>query len=156
MATRRRPPSRGPQVKPLRISSLGLLNAVLCCALIFAFGAHAALGACSIARGEHVALFGGVDDPDVLVWDSRDRLLEYAEGSEDTRGFLLPHAMLNRPGTIAVVQECVAKVVHSKFQVVVEDAVGVLILSGPYRGRYGWVSSSDLRGRGIPREKDAW
>jgi hypothetical protein len=69
---------------------------------------------------------------------------------------LLPHALLNRPGTRALVQSCVGGVVHSKFRTDADDAVGVLILSGPYRGRYGWVSSSDLRGQGIPEAQEPW
>jgi len=34
--------------------------------------------------------------------------------------------------------------------------VGVLILTGKFRGRYGWVSSSDLRGKGIPEAREPW
>lgn len=111
---------------------------------------------CHAVRGMQITLFGGVDDPDVLVWDSRDRLVSYGAGSTDTRQFLLPHALLNRPGTRAVVQGCVAGVVHSKFRMDADDAVGVQILSGRYRGRYGWVSSSDIRGRGIPEAEEPW
>jgi hypothetical protein len=111
---------------------------------------------CHASQGMHVMLFGGVDDPDVLVWDSRDRLVSYAGGSSDSRKFLLPHALLTRPGTKAVVVSCRAGVVHSKFSVDAEDAVGVLILSGRYRGRYGWVSSSDIHGRGIPEARERW
>jgi hypothetical protein len=101
----------------------------------------------------HVTLFGGVDDPDVLVWDSRDRLASFAGGTSDARKFLLPHALLTRPGTKAVVVSCRPGAVHSKFSNDAEDAVGVLILSGSYRGRYGWVSSSDIHGRGIPEHQ---
>ena len=112
--------------------------------------------ACRAVPGMHVTLFGGVDDPDVLVWDSKDRLIGYAGGSSDTREFLLPHAILNRPGTRAVVVSCRPNEVRPKFRMDPEDAVGVLILSGKYRGRYGWVSSSDVHGRGIPEARDQW
>lgn len=112
--------------------------------------------ACRATAGMHVTLFGGVDDPDVLVWDSKDRLIGYAGGSSDTRKFLLPHAILNRPGTRAVVVSCRANAVRPKFRNDPEDAIGVLILSGKYRGRYGWVSSSDVHGRGIPETRDQW
>lgn len=111
---------------------------------------------CHAVRGMRITLFGGADDPDVLVWDSRVRLLSYGAGSTDERQFLLPHALLNRPGTRAIVQACVAGVVHSKFSVDAQDAVGVKILSGRYRGRYGWVSSSDIHGRGIPEAQEPW
>jgi len=111
---------------------------------------------CHAQRGMHVTLFGGVDDPDVLVWDSRARLVNYGAGSTDARRFLLPHAMLTRPGTRAVVQSCVAAIVHQKFSMDADDAVGVMILTGKFRGRYGWVSSSDLRGKGIPEAREPW
>jgi hypothetical protein len=111
---------------------------------------------CHAERGMQITLFGGVDDPDVLVWDSRDRLITYAAGSTDTRAFLLPHALLSRPGTRAVVQMCIGGAVHSKFRLDAEDAIGVLILSGKYRGRYGWVSSSDIHGKGIPEAQQSW
>ncbi len=120
------------------------LAIVLCAAVIN----PAASAGCRGARGGAVTLFGGVDDPDVLVWDSRDRLVQYEQGSADTRMFLLPHALLNRPGTRAIVQGCVAGIVHSKFRDDAQDAVGIQIRSGHYRGRYGWVSSADLHGAG--------
>lgn len=104
-----------------------------------------ALADCRVGRGQIVALFGGADDPDVLVWDSRARLLQYEAGSADTRRFLLPHAILTRPGVRVKVQSCVSNVVHPKFRIYTEDAVAVQFGSGPYRGRYGWVSSSDVQ-----------
>ena len=100
---------------------------------------------CRVGRGEVVALFGGADDPDVLVWDSRARLLQYEAGSADTRRFLLPHAILTRPGMRVKVQSCISNVVHPKFRFYTEDAVAVQFKSGPYRGKYGWVSSSDVQ-----------
>lgn len=131
--------------------------AIVAAVLIAAAGAFSlAAQPCHAARGMHVTLFGGVDDPDVLVWDSRDRLISYGAGSTDTRKFLLPHALLNRPGTLAVVQTCKGGVVHSKFSMDAEDAIGVLIMTGKYRGRYGWVSSSDIHGRGIPEAQEPW
>lgn len=130
-------------------------------AFLALLGAAAVLGAdafadCHVPRGAHVTLFGGVDDPDVLVWDSRARLVTYAGGSSDTRSFLMPHALLTRPGTKALVQYCVSRIVQSKFRSLPEDAIGILIQSGPYRGRYGWVTSTDLRGKGIPELADPW
>lgn len=132
-------------------------RALLALLFIFANGVTAsAAQQCHATRGMQVTLFGGVDDPDVLVWDSRDRLVNYGAGSTDTRKFLLPHALLNRPGTRAVVELCVGGIVHSKFSMDAGDAVGVLIVSGKYRGRYGWVSSSDVHGRGIPESAEPW
>jgi len=125
------------------------LLAVLSTALAVAAPCHA-------THGLRVTLFGGVDDPDVLVWDSRDRLVAFAGGSSDTRKFLLPHALLTHPGTAAIVQDCMSGIVHPKFRMDAEDAIGVLIVSGKYRGRYGWVSSSDVHGPGIPEPREEW
>lgn len=118
--------------------------------------AAAAGSPCRATRGMQVTLFGGVDDPDVLVWDNRDRLTAFAAGSSDTRKFLLPHALLVRPGTIAVVQSCFGGAVHSKFHMAAEDAVGVQIVSGKDRRRYGWVTSADIHGKGIPEAEEQW
>ena len=125
--------------------------------VIIAFTSGTGMAAqCHAVHGMHVTLFGGVDDPDVLIWDSRDRLVSFAAGSSDARKFLLPHALLTRPGTQAVVQACVAGLVQPKFRMDPEDAVGVLIMGGKYRGRYGWVSSSDVHGPGIPEPQEQW
>lgn len=134
-----------------------MLRAIMTAAIfVLATGAVFATATCTVSRGTAVVLFGGVDDPDVLVWDSRSRLVSYAAGSSDTRRFLLPHALLSRPGTKAVVQYCISGIVHPKFGMDAADAVGVLIVSGKYRGRYGWVSSSDIRGRGVPERAYQW
>ena len=131
-------------------------SAVALLLLLLVAGGVAQAQQCRAGSGMNVTLFGGVDDPDVLVWDSRARLLSYSSGSSDTRKFLLPHALLTRPGTKAVVVSCRAGVVHSKFRLDAEDAIGVQILSGKYRGRYGWVSSGDIHGRGIPEAREPW
>ncbi|MFN2448765.1 MAG: hypothetical protein ABR508_03090 [Candidatus Baltobacteraceae bacterium] len=111
---------------------------------------------CQVPRHGTVTLFGGVDDPDVLVWDSQDRLVRYSGGSSDAREFLLPHALLNRPGTKARVVACRMNAVRPKFSGNLNDAIGVLIVSGKYRGRYGWVSSGDVHGAGITQTRDQW
>lgn len=123
---------------------------------LIAVPAQAAGTGCHAVRGVRITLFGGVDDPDVLIWDNRDRLIAFASGSSDARKFLLPHAFLARPGTLALVQSCVAGAVHSKFHMDPEDAVGVKILGGEYRGRYGWVESSGVHGPGIPEAEEQW
>lgn len=128
---------------------IGLFLALLCTTGI-------AFADCHVGKGQKVTLFGGVDDPDVLVWDNKERLIEYAGGSADTRRFLSPHAVLARPGTSAIVQECVANIVHLKFRFTTDDAIGLIITSGPYRGKYGWVTLSDLRGNGISESREPW
>jgi len=134
-----------------------MLRVLVLAALVLQLAVPATVSvSCHAVHGMRVSLFGGVDDPDVLVWDSRDRLVSYAGGSSDSRSFLLPHALLNRPGTKAIVQTCMAGIVHPKFRMDPADAVGVLIVTGKYRGRYGWVSSSDIHGSGIPESGERW
>jgi hypothetical protein len=58
---------------------------------------------------------------------------------------LLPHARLLPPGTRAVVDTCYPNFVQSKYVDVPDDAVGVVIVSGPLRGERGWVLGSDVR-----------
>jgi hypothetical protein len=131
---------------------------ILALLLAVAFGCVGvfAAEACHASKGTPITLFGGVDDPDVLVWDSRDRLIAYSVGSADARQFLLPHAMLNRPGTRARVVSCYVNVVHPKFTTDAADAIGVIIMSGRYKGRYGWVSSADIHGTGVREALTSW
>ncbi len=130
---------------------------VLALSAAIAFATTGVLAAaCHAGKGARVTLFGGVDDPDVLVWDSKDRLIRYSGGSSDERAFLLPHAFLNRPGTKAVIVSCLENAVHPKFSGDAADAIGVLIMSGRYRGRYGWVTSSDVHGAGVREAQSQW
>lgn len=83
-------------------------------------------------------------DPDVFVWDSRERVIEYAAGYWRNTHDVLAHSLLAKPGTRARVISCVAGVVHSKYASERQDAVGVRLVNGPSRGRYGWVTSEDV------------
>lgn len=104
-----------------------------------------ALADCHVHVSEHVVLYGTSDDPDVFVWDSRFRLRDYEGGTFDQMKALLPHATLVRPGTRAMVQSCVANFVQSKYETQPDDAIGIVIVSGPLRGERGWVSGKAIR-----------
>jgi hypothetical protein len=104
-----------------------------------------ARAACRVHLNQHVVLYGNSDDPDVLMWDSRFRLRLYEGGTFDQMQALLPHAVLIRPGTRAMVQSCVPDFVQSKFATAPDDAVGVVITMGPLRGQRGWVIGSAIR-----------
>lgn len=123
--------------KPLALS-LALV------ALIAISSAHA-FADCQWRANDRVVLYGTADDPDVFVWDSRFRMRAYQSGSFDQAQSMLPHAMLAPPGTRAVVSECVRSFVQLKYTTETDDAVGVTIVSGPLRGRRGWVLGSDAR-----------
>jgi hypothetical protein len=120
---------------------------VMALAILAAVLPVAAHGQCVGEPGTHVALVSNNYDPDVLVWDSKQRLLNYAAGGWSVARVLLPHALLARAGTRAVIVSCLLNVVHPKYQLVPADAAGVKLTSGPYKGRYGWVMAADLRVR---------
>lgn len=114
-------------------------------AVLTALGSPSALRAssCSAPAGGRLILASDAVDPDVFLWDSRARMLDYAAGQwNDTRS-IFAHTHLARPGTQALLVSCVAAVAHPKFGTGDEDALGVKVVSGPYRGHYGWVLSSD-------------
>ncbi len=100
---------------------------------------------CRLRAGDKVVLYGTTDDPDVFIWDSRFRLRDYAGGSFDEMNALLPHAVLARPGTRAVVESCVSNFVQSKYFTNPDDAIGVRILGGPLSGQRGWVLGTSAR-----------
>jgi hypothetical protein len=58
---------------------------------------------------------------------------------------MLPHAILLGQGTHAEVASCVANYVESPVFHSPDDAVGVVITSGPRHGLIRWVLGSDLR-----------
>jgi hypothetical protein len=101
---------------------------------------------CAVAVGEPIMLRSTDFDPDVLVWDSRQRAIDYAGGNIHSATELLSHTLLSRPGTRAIVTACLSDTVRPKYTNDRLDTVGVKITSGPLRGRYGWVSSEDIHG----------
>ncbi len=105
----------------------------------------AASADCHVHRGEKVALLGGMEDPDVFVWDSRFRLAAFQTGTYDEAKALLPHAWVVPPATRAVVIACVPGFVHPRYRGITDDAYGIIMLNGPYSGRSGWVMGEDLR-----------
>ena len=113
-------------------------------AIWLAVGASA-LADCKVHRGDHVVLYSTTDDPSVLLWDSRSRLREYHAASFDEAQAMLPHAILVAPGTRANVISCIANAVDSPMFAQPDDAIGVVISSGPARGTTRWVLGSDVR-----------
>jgi hypothetical protein len=100
---------------------------------------------CAVAVGEPAMLRSSDFDPDVLVWDSRQRAIDYAAGNVRSANDLMVHTLLARPGTRAIVIACQPSTVRPKYTDDVLDTVGVKITSGPHRGRFGWVTSDDVR-----------
>ena len=100
---------------------------------------------CRLHHGQHVVLYSTTDDPSVLIWDSRDRLREYHAASFDEAQAMLPHALLVSPGTRAVVVSCVPNFVQSPIFRTPDDAIGVIVSTGPQHGLTRWVLGSDVR-----------
>jgi hypothetical protein len=106
----------------------------------------AAASTCSLTPGAAVMLRSSDFDPDVLVWDSRQRAIDYVSGNIKSTAEVLTHTVLSKPGTHAVVIACDPGSSKPRYSALTEDTVGIRITSGPNRGRYGWVSSGDTRG----------
>ncbi|GAC1348995.1 MAG: hypothetical protein NVSMB19_01960 [Vulcanimicrobiaceae bacterium] len=120
-----------------------------CAAVLFAVCGASGAGAapCAAPAGGRIVLVSDAVDPDVFLWDSKRRLVDYAAGRwGDTRS-VFAHTVLAVPGTQAMVISCVAGVAHPKFGKGDEDAIGVKLVNGPYKGRYGWVLSGDVHSK---------
>jgi hypothetical protein len=121
------------------------LRAAVSLLVCFGISALAASAApCAIPAGGRVMLAADAAEPDVFLWDSRTRLVEYVAGHWDSTRAIFAHTELAEPGTQALVVSCVAGIAHPNYGPADEDAVGVKVVSGRHRGRYGWVLSSDI------------
>ncbi|HTU70847.1 MAG TPA: hypothetical protein VMF11_11070 [Candidatus Baltobacteraceae bacterium] len=114
-------------------------------ALLLVIAPGVVMADCHVGVKQRVVLYGTSDDPDVFVWDSRFRLRDYEAGTFDQARALLPHATLVRPGTRAVIEACVSNFVQSKYGMQPDDAVGIVIVTGPLHGQRGWVLGSAVR-----------
>lgn len=83
-------------------------------------------------------------DPDVFVWDSAQRLTAYLAG-DFTTDIVLRHTMLAPPGTKAITVGCKEAAAKPQYAKTTLDLVGVKLMDGPNRGRYGWVVADDVR-----------
>ena len=84
-------------------------------------------------------------DPDVLVWDSRQRAIDYVSGNIKSASEVLTHTVLSKPGTRAIVIACDPGSSKPRYAPAAQDTVGIKITSGPNHGRYGWVASGDAQ-----------
>jgi len=103
--------------------------------------------ACAVSSGQRVSLVSQDLDPDVFLWDSRDGLMQYAQGDYSVRSVLRHTTLVNAYST-AIVIGCRGTQIHPPYAsdaAPYVDVVAVRILSGLARGRYGWVLSTDVR-----------
>lgn len=97
----------------------------------------------AVPVGHAVLLRSGDIDPDVFVWDAKQRVVDYATGSWRDSSEVMAHTMLAKPGTHAVVVQCQPGAVHKEGNDP-RDLVGIRLTNGPNKGRYGWVTSDDV------------
>jgi hypothetical protein len=89
-------------------------------------------------------------DPDVFLWDSADRLVRYASGDYDVQ-IVLKHTVLVHAFSKALAVGCRKQVIRPSASGDSSGAsiiylIGVRVVSGDARGKYGWVLSADIRG----------
>jgi hypothetical protein len=99
--------------------------------------------ACSAQQGQHVVLASEGVNPDVFVWDSRERLLRYVSGSWGSTKDVMQHTMLVAAGTLAQVTVCRSREARAQYDTGVADVYGVKLLTGAYRNHSGWVVAGD-------------
>jgi hypothetical protein len=112
-------------------------------AAVWIFPAAVSASSCALANGVPVVLRSSDFDPDVLVWDTRTRAIQYVDGTLKNPSEVITHTLLSRSGTHAVVVTCDPGSSRPRYSALALDTVGIKITSGPYRGRYGWVTSGD-------------
>ena len=120
------------------VRPLGAL--VLLCAL----STPALAAPCGVPVGHAVTLKSTDIDPDVFVWDAKQRVVDYAGGYWRDTHDVLSHTVLAKPGTRAVIVQCDPGIVKMKYAAEHRDAVGIKLVNGPNKGRYGWVTSEDV------------
>jgi hypothetical protein len=98
---------------------------------------------CALSTGAAIVLRSSDFDPDVLVWDSRQRAIDYVSGNIKNTSEVLTHTVLSKSGTHAIVVACDPLTSKPRYSADAQDTVGIKLTSGPNRGRYGWVSSGD-------------
>jgi hypothetical protein len=99
---------------------------------------------CPTSVGGRVVLSSDAVDPDVFLWDSRDQLVDYVAGHWGSTRTIFSHTVIAKPGTRATVVACYPSIAHPRNSPTPMDAIGVRVVNGALRGRYGWVLSSDL------------
>jgi hypothetical protein len=108
---------------------------------------RAPVSACPLASGERIVLVSQELDPDVFVWDTRDHLVSYVQGDYNV-SLVLKHTILIRAFTGAVVLGCRSLTLRSSpesGEIPPSFMIGVRVTTGAFRGRYGWVASTDVR-----------
>jgi len=114
-------------------------------ALLAALSVPATAAPCAQPTGAAIVLKSADIDPDVFVWDSKQRVVDYAAGFWGSTREVLIHSVLAKPGTRAIVVQCNPGIVRPKYVTEPLDAVGVRLINGPNKGHYGWVTSLDVR-----------
>jgi len=125
-----------------------LQAASLAAFVISAALARTPAAACPVSRGAPLLLVSPELNPDVFLWDSSDRLVRYETGDYDVET-VLKHTTLVKAYSRAVAVSCKNTTIRPQYQPKAAGPfylVGVKVATGRFRGRYGWVMSTDIRG----------
>jgi hypothetical protein len=117
---------------------VGLLTAVFASANLAGASAD-----CPPGQGQRVILAAEGANPDVFVFDSRERLARYVSGTWTSTKDIMAHTVLVSAGTLALVLQCRPGEVRVPYASSSLDVYGVRLLSGSHANRYGWVVGSD-------------
>jgi hypothetical protein len=132
-----------PPRRTLLLNRVVALCGVTCALVVLAPAMPARAEGCSLGVGWRITLISEAVDPDVFVWDSRNRLVDYTAGRWSDTQQIFAHTTLAQSGTEAVVISCAPAAARPKYSSSDQDIVGVKITRGPFRGHYGWVLASD-------------
>jgi len=134
--------TRSSEMNRRRFGLLAVGALILTCSL--ASPAANAAESCSVDPGHPVILMSSELDPDVFVWDARQRATDYASGYYKNASDVMMHTLISKPGTRALVLTCIHSGAQGKFTKRPVDVIGLRLLTGPDRGRYGWVTAEDV------------
>ena len=117
--------------------------AVTIAILLASFAAATAAPQCGMPIGGRVILASETTDPDVLVFDSKARLIDYVAGRWSDAKSVMSHTVLAPSGTEAIAISCSQGAAQRKYSSDDLDVLGVKITRGQSRGRYGWILATD-------------
>ncbi len=82
-------------------------------------------------------------NPDVFVWDTHEKLVNYLSGHWSSTRDVMTHAILVSAGTPAAILACRPRDARTQYDPDALDVYVIRVLAGPHRSHQGWVVSSD-------------
>lgn len=98
---------------------------------------------CTASAGQRAILASDGMNPDVFVWDTHTRLLNYLGGHGASTKNVMQHTVLVSAGTLAEIVSCRPNDARTPYDAEAVDVLSVRVLTGPHRSHYGWVAAGD-------------